>query len=279
MAAGISVVIITLNEENNIANAITSVKSWVSEIIVVDMMSDDRTVEIARALGARVFDTPRLFAFDGARLVGLKHATGDWILLLDADEVIPVKLATKLMSLVSTGTSDAYWIPRLNYFSGEPMQHTQFGPITDKQLRFYRAGAVRLTDVLHSHVQVEPGSRIANLDYEREVCIVHFNHTSSRHFIEKLNRYTTLTATQRRGTQRYRDRSLVLVPFAVFFYQYVARSGFRDGWRGFYYSFMMGVYRMTQNVKIREIASHCDDEGSRNKYREIARQILLEYAE
>lgn len=279
MAAGISVVIITLNEENNIANAITSVKSWVREIIVVDMKSDDRTVEIARALGAQVFETPRLFAFDGARLVGVEHATGEWILLLDADEVIPAKLAAKLVSLVSNESADAYRIPRLNYFSGAPMLHSGFGPVADRQLRFYRANAVRLTDVLHSHLEVEPGTRMADVDYEPEVCIVHFNHTSSRHFIEKLNRYTTLTATQRKDSKRYPDRSLVLVPLAAFLYQYLAKGGFRDGWRGFYYSFMMGVYRMTQNVKVKEMASHCDDEGSKSTYREIARQILLKYAE
>jgi glycosyltransferase involved in cell wall biosynthesis len=279
MSAGISVVIITLNEENNIANAITSVKPWAREVIVVDMMSDDRTVEIARSLGALVYDTPRIAAFDGARSIGVEHAAGAWILLLDADEVIPAKLAKKLLSLTSTGSADAYQIPRLNYFSGAPLRHTGFGPIADRQLRFYRAGAVRLTDALHSYLEIQPGQRVASLDYEPQVCIVHFNHTSSRQFIEKLNRYTTVTATQRKNTQRYRDRSLVLVPLAIFLNQYVRKCGFRDGWRGFYYSFMMGVYRMTQTVKFKEIASHCDDEGSMNTYREIARQILLEYTE
>ena len=131
-----------------------------------------------------------------------------------------------------------------------------------------------MNETLHGFWQIEPGKRLESLDYDHDACIVHFNHKSSGQFIEKLNKYTTVSAIQRRDSQRYVDRSLVLVPLSMFLYHYVRKAGFRDGWRGFYYSFMMATYRMTQSVKIREVNSGCDDVGSTRIYQEIARKVL-----
>src|SRR5438105_10966206 len=93
---GISAVIITLDEEKNIANAILSVKPWVQEVIVVDMKSGDRTVEIARSLGAVLYDHPRVGFVEPARATAIAHALGPWVLLLDADEMVPLTLSQEL---------------------------------------------------------------------------------------------------------------------------------------------------------------------------------------
>jgi glycosyltransferase involved in cell wall biosynthesis len=278
MTRGISVVIITLNEERNISNAILSVKSWADEIIVMDMSSDDQTQEISRSLGALVYEYPRVVAFDAARVAAVGYATHDWLLLLDADELIPQKLSEKLLSLRDTGTADVYSIPRLNYFSGAPLLHTGFGPAEDRQIRFYRKGSVRLNETLHAHLQPEPGSRVEFLDFDPRACLIHFNYKSSSQFVAKLNKYTSLTAMQRKDSQRFRDRSLAVVPLAEFLNRYIRKQGFRDGWRGFYYAFMMAAYRMTQNAKIREMQSGCDEDGSAKEYQKIAEQVLLQYA-
>jgi glycosyltransferase involved in cell wall biosynthesis len=276
-APTISVILNTRNEENNIANAINSVRSWANEIVVMDMQSDDDTVRIAESLGARVFTFPRVINFDAARVAAVKHATSDWILLLDADEVIPFELSQQLLHLAETGRADAYTIPRLNYFSGAPMLHAGWGPDDDRQLRFYRRGTVQLNDILHAHIAPLPDARVVNLRYSPDVCIVHFNYRDSNQFVAKLNQYTSLTAFQRKDSMRWRDKSLVFIPMLEFLRRYLTKSGYLSGWRGFYYAFMMAAYRMTQAVKIREMQLHCNEENSSARYQEIARGIVARY--
>ncbi len=273
-APSISAVLNTLNEERNIANAIKSVRSWVTEVIVMDMHSDDQTAEIARSLGAKVFSYPRVINFDAARVAAVELASSDWILLLDADEVIPFELSRQLLRLAGERNADAYMIPRLNHFLGTPLLHGGAGPEQDRQLRFYRKGSVSLSDILHSHIQAKPGTRVANTTYRPDACIVHFCYKDASLFISKLNKYTSLTAFQRKESRRARDKSLVLMPLMDFLNRYVRKAAVFDGWKGFYYAFMMAVYRMTQNVKIREMQA-CD--GAIDPYQRIAEEVVSRY--
>jgi glycosyltransferase involved in cell wall biosynthesis len=276
-APTISAVITTLNEEDNIGNAIRSVRTWVDEIIVMDMYSDDDTVRIAESLGAKVFQFPRVINFDAARVAAVEKASGDWILLLDADEVIPVQLSRELLRRRGENKADVYRIPRLNYFSGRPLNGAGWAPEQDRQVRFYRRGTVTLNDVLHAHIEPNPGARIANTSFSSNCCIVHFNYRDSAQFVSKLNKYTSLTAFQRKDSSRRRDKSIVWVPLAEFLRRYLWLRGYRSGWRGFYYSFMMAAYRMTQAVKIREIQMGCDNDLSASQYQEAAARILSGY--
>ena len=224
-----------------------------------------------------MFNYPRVINFDAARIAGVDLATGDWILLLDADELIPLELSKQLLRLAETKTADAYSIPRLNYFSGAPLRHAGFGPEQDRQLRFYRKGTVRLNDILHAHIEVMPGTRVVNLNYRPDTCIVHFNYKDSAQFVGKLNKYTSLTAWQRRDSKRWKDRSLVVAATAEFVKRYIWQRGFLSGAPGFYFSFMMAAYRMTQAFKLREIRSRCNEEGSVARYRELAQRIVADY--
>ena len=87
--ATISAVLNTLDEERRIAFALRSVRPWVDEIVVVDMASSDRTVEIARSFGAHVASHARTGFVEPARAFACAQAAGDWILVLDADELVP----------------------------------------------------------------------------------------------------------------------------------------------------------------------------------------------
>src|SRR3989337_4151360 len=98
--ARISVVINTLNEEKNLPRAIASIKGLADEIIVVDMQSDDNTKEVAEKLGALVYDHKRTGYVEPARNFAISKASGDWVLVLDADEEVPPKLREKLRLLV-----------------------------------------------------------------------------------------------------------------------------------------------------------------------------------
>ena len=91
--ASVSAVVMTLNEERNIEYCLRSVRSWCDEVIVVDMVSQDRTREIAGRYADEVLEHERIQGFDAGRTKGFERATGDWILSIDADEVITPELA------------------------------------------------------------------------------------------------------------------------------------------------------------------------------------------
>src|SRR5712672_4773789 len=121
MSSRISVVINTLNEERNLQYALRSVQPWADEIVVVDMHSTDRTVEVARQLGAKVylnegpgFDyPPREFA--------IRQASHAWIFMLDADEVVPMALSKVLRCIAEADNADVVLVPRLNYLLGRAL--------------------------------------------------------------------------------------------------------------------------------------------------------------
>src|SRR6185436_15293575 len=103
MTAGISVVVNTLDAERYLPYALRSVAPWATEMVVVDMASTDRTVAIARELGARVVPCARADCVEAARAFAVAQARAPWVLLLDADELVPVDLSRRLQAIVAEG--------------------------------------------------------------------------------------------------------------------------------------------------------------------------------
>jgi glycosyltransferase involved in cell wall biosynthesis len=278
MKASISAIIHTLNEEPNIANAIKSVTSWVDEVIVVDMQSDDRTVEIATAHGAKVFLHERTGFVEPARAFAEDQASGNWILVLDADEIVPQALSRELLMIAEMDSADICRIPRLNYFGGYPLLHTGWGPAADLQARFYQKGALVHSRKIHAAPKEKEGSRVLSLKYRNGSAIVHFNYLNVSHCIQKLDRYTDIEASQMNSRGRRAGAfDLVLRPVSEFLNRYIRRQGFRDGWPGFYYSFLMAFYRATQAMKLREIERAGSPQVIRDGYQAIADEHLSHY--
>lgn len=249
----ISAVLNTLNEERRISYALRSVVGWVDEIVVVDMQSDDRTVEIARGYGARVIPHQRLAYADPARAFAVGEARSDWIIMLDADELVTPALAERLVAIATDGQHDVVWIPWVNYLLGRPLQYTGWGPTQDRHPRFFRPSAMEFPGDIHAYLRPAPGARALELRYDGRACVVHFNYVDVAHFLEKLNRYTDVeadAALQNGAT----GRPLRGLGAAVreFVRRYGAQGGWRDGWRGFYLSMLMAGYRFVVNAKIRE---------------------------
>ncbi len=278
MKPRISAIIHTLNEELNIANALGSVASWVDEIIVVDMYSDDRTVEIARSFGAKIFYYEKSGSADPARNFSQEQATGDWVFALDADEVAPAALSVELLKIAEGNLADICYIPELNYFGGLPLLYTGWGPRQDRHARFYRKGALIYSPLIHTETHHREGSRILTLKYRPGLAIVHFNYLNISHCIQKMIRYTDIEAVQmHQQGRRMRATDILLRPLWEFTNRYFRRQGFRDGWPGFYYSFLMAFYRATQAMKLREMDLVGSPEMIRDKYRMIAEAELSQY--
>src|SRR5271168_2419669 len=136
----LSVVIITFNEEANLARTLASV-TWTDEIIVVDSGSTDRTRDIAESFHAKFFIEPWK-GFAAQKNCALSKAAGEWVLSLDADEEVEPSLADEIREVLSASPSVAgFWIPRKNFFLGRWIRHGGYYP--DRKLRLFRRGAAR----------------------------------------------------------------------------------------------------------------------------------------
>jgi glycosyltransferase involved in cell wall biosynthesis len=242
----LSVVVITRNEEQNIRRCLASV-SWADEIVVIDSGSDDRTVEMARELGARVF------AFDWrgfgpAKREGVDKATGEWILSLDADEVVSAELAAEIKKVLSEDNDySGYYMPRKANFLGRWIYHCGWYP--DPVLRLFDKSRGNFNDVIvHEKVLVE--GRVGRMKGE----ILHYSYPTLDSYFLKFNRYTTMGA--RAAFQAGKKAGwfdLLVKPPASFFKHYIVKQGFRDGWEGFLISILSSVSVLVKYAKLREM--------------------------
>jgi glycosyltransferase involved in cell wall biosynthesis len=276
----ISAVIVTLNEEINITRAILSVKPWVDEVIVVDMLSDDRTVEMARQLGAKVFNHPRVGFVEPARATAVGYAGGEWIMILDADEMISFPLSTELRRIAQGDDADVCRVPRLNYILGRPMIHGPHAPDRDLQVRFFKRNRLRFSDRIHSFPEPEAGARVCTVPFAGNRAIHHFHAATATQLIDKMNRYTSTDADQlfRQGKPTAAWR-LAFVPPVFFFRGYFVDRGWKDGWRGLYWAFLMAFYRLTRETKHLQLFEMGSASNGKAPYSNEADELLRAYSD
>ena len=227
----LSVALITHNEEANLGRTLASVRPLVDalggEIIVLDSGSTDRTREIAASFGAKVF-VEDWKGFAAQKNSALDKATGNWVLLLDADEEVSSGLAAELATAVRAGSSDVagYWMPRRNHFLGRWIRHGGFWP--DPKLRFFRRGAGRVEDrPVHETVQVQGATgRLRG-------ALIHHAYPTLEIYLEHMRRYAALGAEMIRHKPRWwLWLNRWLNPPLTFLYNYLFRLGFLDGREG-----------------------------------------------
>ena len=184
----ISVIIHTLNEENNIRNCLESVK-WADEIIIIDMYSDDKTLEIAGSYTDKIFMHERTNMVEPARQFGIDQATKDWVLIVDADELISVQLCLSLIDIVKSNQFDAVIIPIRGYFLGFRLSEVTY------HNRFFKKGYAIWPPTLHAIPQFLPQTRLAKLT-NHDQAMIHFTCIDDTQYFKKLERYTTIEAKQ-----------------------------------------------------------------------------------
>lgn len=252
MAPKISVVINTLNEEKNIERAIKSV-SWAQEILVCDMYSQDKTVEIAKKLGAKIVFHKEVSYVEPARNFAISKATNDWILILDADEEISKDLGKRLKEMLSKQiNSDYVVIPRKNIIFGKWIKHTGWWP--DYQIRFFKKGAVLWNDAIHSKPQTKV--RGLSLPVEEKWAIIHHNYQTISQFLERMNRYSTIQAGELlKNGYRFHWSDLLTKPLDEFLSRFFALRGFEDGLHGLSLSLLQAFSHLTLYLKVWEQSS------------------------
>lgn len=273
----ISVVINTFNEERNLPFALRSVKPWVNEIIVVDMHSEDRTAEIAQAFGAKVFPHERTGFVEPARKFGIEQCSGEWILILDADEIIPKPLSEILQAISRQNETDIVCIPITNFVMGRAIHHSGYGQ--ESHLRFFRAGFLTASSDIHQGLHPAAQARTLKLtDRQHDCGLVHFSYLDTRQYLEKLNRYTDVEAKQRldKGQILSGPGAFVRV-LKEFISRYLLGMGFRDGWQGATIALSMMLYRWAIYAKQRELDEYGGRDGIIQRYHMIADKYLAQY--
>lgn len=256
----LSLVLNTKNEESNIAQCIKCVNSMVNEIIVVDMQSTDKTVDIARKLGAKVFIVPDYNFVEPVRNFAISKATGKWILVLDADERISEKLCKLIKKIILSDNFDVIAFPRKNIHFNKWIKHTGWWP--DYQHRLFKKGFVSCPNVIHKRYKIK--GRVLNLFPKEENSILHFQTKKSSDLISKIDRYTSFEKYFEKEKNFSFDDVIKYID-REFQWRFFEQEGYLDGMRGFILSKFMEYYRFLVFVKYWET----------HKYPEICSPIQL----
>jgi glycosyltransferase involved in cell wall biosynthesis len=242
----LSVAIITMNEEANLARTLASVQ-FADEVIVLDSGSTDRTLEIARSFDAKIY-FEQWKGFASQKNSAIEKCVGTWILSLDADEELTFQLQQEIRHLLAHNPSaDAYMIKRRNLFLNRWMRYGGYYP--DPKLRLFRrhsanfAPPARFTErPVHETIAFEGNLETLNND------LVHHAYPTIESYIEHMDRYSTLGAqivvakgkTSRSWFGFYYN--ILVIPFFTFFWNYIFRLGFLDGREGFLLHFYHSTY-------------------------------------
>lgn len=223
--ARLSICIITLNEEHNLPRLLRSVEGLAEEIVVVDSGSTDRTVEIARAAGARVLGRTWI-NYGEQKNFAASQASEDWILFLDADEEASEELRASLQDWKSKDPQFCvYEMARMAWFLGGWIRHSRWYP--DYQRRLYDRRKAQFSGVIHETVKFEgPIGRLRG-------DLLHYTARSMAELLQKQEEYSAVAARAMfdKGVRRWRAAKWFATPWTWIQY-FVLGAGFLDGYRG-----------------------------------------------
>ncbi|AEG17960.1 glycosyltransferase family 2 protein [Methanobacterium paludis] len=275
----ISVVIHTFNEEKNIRNCLETVK-WADEIILVDMYSKDKTVDIAKEYTDKIYFFKNVGYADPARQFSLEKTTNKWVLSVDADEIVPLSLKKCLIKIKDDDAADVVYIPHKNYFAGILIKGLGWGPLQSLHPRFFKKEFFSFSGEIHNFSKIKEGARIHKIE-NPEDGFVHFSYKDVEHFIEKLNRYTTIEAKKLfEAGEDIKLRHMAMRVLSEFRWRYLNHKGYKDGFMGFSISLLMGMYRLVTYTKLKLMRMY-NSPNTRGKieekYQKIADEIITEY--
>lgn len=251
----LSVVYATFNEEKNLAKSLESIVDLADELIVVDGESTDGTVAIAKKYGAKVISTTNKPIFHINKQMAMDAAKGDWVLQMDADEVVDPDMRKNIISILNTedlaAVSVAYWLKRKNWFLGKFL--TKGGQYPDPVIRFYQNGKAHLP-MKTVHEQMEVDGEVGWLNGH----LMHYNSPTFSDYLRKANTYTSLTAKEleEKGVEISFASTLLYCfwkPIAIFFSLYFRHKGFMDGFSGFVFALFSGLHFPLAYIKLWEL--------------------------
>ena len=244
----LSVIVIAKDAAATIASTLQSLRFCDEIIVSVDDTSSDGTERIARGLATKVA-LRRAEGFPAARRHALSMAQGEWVLMIDADEIVTPALAQSIMEIVIASPSRpfGYQLRRRTNLLGRYLKHGDWG--RDRVLRFVRRDKARIRDVpVHESFEVDGLTQLL------DGWLLHQGDRTIESLVARQNRYAALSAQamfdKGRGTSLL---AIILKPPFRFLRSYVLRLGFLDGWPGFVEAWYSAVYVFTRYATLREM--------------------------
>jgi glycosyltransferase involved in cell wall biosynthesis len=241
-----SAVVITYNEEQDLPQVLESLNDLADEVIIVDSGSTDRTCEIARKCGARVFSR-QFSAFDVQKNVAAGMASHEWVFSMDADEVVGPELRASLLAWKKTSPECvAYGVGRCTNYLGKWIRHSGWYP--DHHLRLYRRDQARFVGSLHESLRANGPAKQLTGDLQ------HYTVRSLDEHHAKLEVFTTLAAEDlfSRGKRHWRG-AMYADAFWTFVNRLIFRLGFLDGYQGVLIAWMSARYVWMKYRKLGEL--------------------------
>lgn len=246
LGKGITAVMNTYNAEEHLDRVLESLKGF-DEIVVCDMESTDRTREIAKSRGAKVVTFPKgeHKICEPARDFAIHAASNDWVLVVDADELVPDSLRTYLYKRIKDGFSGSLAVPRRNMMIGRHVHDTP-----DYQLRFFRQSKAQWPPVIHARPLTEkPVEKIPASD--PGLYLVHLDDAPMSSRFDKMNRYSDYEVPKRKG-RNFGAASLLFRPAMFFLKTLVGGGSWKDGRRGIINAYTKMIYQLMLMSKVVE---------------------------
>lgn len=242
----ISVVINTYNAEKHLERVLNSVISF-DEIIICDMYSTDKTVDIAKEKGCLVYYHKKCKIVEPARNFAISKANFNWVLVIDADEIIPADLRNYLYNIIKKKKGlGGVKIPFKNYFMGQFMRSAY----PDYHLRFFKKENAFWPAEIHSKVRVE-GEIVTIPKKHKNLACIHIANDTVTNILNKNNKYSTQEII-RRKEKKVLLFHIISSPIFWFIKYYFIKGGFLDGTKGFIFAILKSSYKFNTLAKIYE---------------------------
>ncbi len=257
----VSLVIVAQDEERTIGRVIDAARPLVDEIIVVDSGSTDKTIAIARDLGAQVQHQDWL-GFAGQKNFAIELAKSDWVLSLDADEILTPELVSEIQALLAGSDvekCDGYKIPRVLYIGDTAITHGGFYP--DAQLRLFKRGKGKFGERL-VHEAIKMTGPVGMLSHSMH----HYAYKTVDDFAAAMDKYARLSAQEffNRGDFKWRSSvaNEILNSGWTFFNRYFLRAGILDGGLGLQLATIYSDYVRKKSVYLRQLVRESKNKGA-----------------
>lgn len=243
----ISAVILAKNEEQNIEKCIQSVK-WCDEIIIIDDNSSDGTLEIAKKYKTTIYHHPLNNDFSAQRNFGLSKARQEWILFVDADEVVTDALAYEISNAIGPTDQNlknfnGFYIRRSDFMWGKQLKYGETGNI--KLLRLGKKGFGVWEGIAHEKWKIE--GNVGDIMNP----LLHFPHKTVSEFLKEVNFYTEIRAEELKNKNtKVFFWSILIYPLGKFLINYVIKRGFLDGMQGLLFAIIMSFHSFLVRSKL-----------------------------
>ncbi len=258
MTESISIVINTFNSEKYLEEVLESVKEF-DEIVICDMQSTDKTVQIAQKFYAKIVYHESVGFVEPARNFAIQSARNQWVLLLDADEVIPQALKKTIDQLLHQQEFDALAIPRKNYFMGKFMRSS----FPDFNIRLFKKDKIYWPPKIHATPEIN--GKILKLERDKNLAIIHLVNDSISDILNKTERYTNAELL-RRKPQDIASLKLIFSPMVRFIKYYFLKGGIFDGKQGLIFAALKANYKFCTLAKQYEYIKKKENENAEDHH-------------